>query len=119
MTETLEYALVVMASTLFVAGSVATYGSFSSFESELEFRAEVHAVSSLVHAAIVNGSSRAALSLPSSTLACTSGTLTLSSGSTEDAIEVGLPCDFQVNLTQGTHALAFAVDSKRLTLKVA
>ena len=118
MAETVEYALVVLASTLFVAGSVATYASFSSFESGLQFKAEVQAVSSLVSVALVNGSSEATLSMAPSTLSCTSGILSLSSGSSNESLGVGLPCAFRVNLAPGPHALAFAVDSDRFTLSV-
>ena len=48
MAETVEYALVVMVSALFVAGSIATYGAFASFESGVQFRAEFQAISALV-----------------------------------------------------------------------
>ena len=118
MAETVEYALVVLASALFVAGSVVTYGSFSSFESTLQFKAEFQAVSALASAALVNGSSRESLSLPTSSIACGAGILSVVAGSMNGSLEVGLPCDFHVNVTQGNHLLVFSVRAASLTAEV-
>ncbi len=118
MAESVEYALVVLASALFVAGSVATYGSFTSFESEVRFRAEFQAVSTLASAALVNGSSKAALSLPASTISCASGNLSVSAEAMTGSLGIGFPCDFRVTTDDGVHSLAFAVRGSRLTLTV-
>jgi hypothetical protein len=118
MAETVEYALVVMASALFVAGSVVTYGSFSSFESSLQFRAEFQEVSSLASAALVNGSSRASLSLPTSTIGCSSGVLSVVAGPMNMSLGIGFPCEFHLNVIQGSHVLVFSVEGARLTAGV-
>jgi hypothetical protein len=52
MTEVTEYSLVFMVSTLFVAGSLATYNSFSSLETQIQFRADFVALSNLASQAI-------------------------------------------------------------------
>ncbi len=118
MAETVEYALVVMASALFVAGSVATYGSFSTFESGVQFRAEFQAVSALASAALVNGSSRGTYALPASTISCESGVLSVAAGSMSRSLSIGSPCEFLVVTTQGSHTLSFSMQSSRLTLAV-
>jgi hypothetical protein len=118
MAETVEYALVVMASAFFVAGSVATYSSFSSFESGVQFRAEFQAISTLASTAVVNGSSTETLSLPASTISCESETLYLQSGSLNRNASLGVPCDFHISVPQGVSTLTFSISSSRLVALV-
>jgi ABC-type transporter Mla subunit MlaD len=51
MAEVLEYSIAVLVSSLFVAGSVATYGAFSAFESSMQLRATFTSVTNLVYSA--------------------------------------------------------------------
>ncbi len=118
MVEILEYCLVVMVSTLFIAGSVATYGSFSSFESALQQKAAFAAVSGLASRAIQNGTSEATLSLPSSTIGCEGGSLSLSSGTFDGRQTMPVACDFSINVTQGPHLVRFTEVSDLLSLSV-
>ncbi len=118
MAEIFEYFLVVMASSLFVVGSVATYGSFATFESQLQFRADAASVSGLVFEAIRNGTSSAALSFPASTISCESGNLVLASGSQTSETTLPLGCDFRMSLSPGQHTIAFAATSSYLSLRV-
>ena len=118
MTEVVEYSLVVMVSTLFVAGSVMTYDSFSSFESGLQFRADFAAVSDLVSQAVHRGSSSATISLPTSTFRCQDGSLTMTSGSSVDSLLVPEGCDFVLEVKGGSHVVDFIVQSSQLLLKV-
>ena len=118
MAELLEYSLVVLVSTLFVSGSVATYNSFASFESHVQFGAEVSAVSNMVSVAIRNGTSRAELSLPGSTILCDSGNLTVASGSMTAALAVPLACHFSATLGPGLHVVTFTRLGTALALAV-
>ncbi len=118
MSEIVEYALVALVSTLFVAGSVATYGSFSSFAAGLEFRAEFLAVSSMASQALANGSSTATVTIPASTFTCRSGTLTVASGQFSEGVNVRMSCDFALTEAQGRHTLEFSVRSSQLVLAV-
>ena len=118
MAESVEYALVVMASTLFVAGSVLTYTSFSTFEAGAQFSAEFHAVYALASAAVVNGSSRETLSLPASTIRCESKSLAVMSGSFNQSARVEFPCSFAVTVPQGLRTLSFSFGSAGMGLVV-
>lgn len=118
MTEVVEYALVVMMSSLFVAGSVITYSSFSSFESGLQFNAAFAAVSGLASQALRNGSARAYLTLPGSVIRCAGGELSISSGTMVDSQSFPVACDFTVGVLQGTHVVLFKEVSSRLSMMV-
>lgn len=118
MTEIVEYTLVVMVSTLFVAGSVVAYNSFSAFESGLQLRAAFAAVSGLASQAIENGSSRGTMTLPDSTISCAGGSLSLSSGASTEGQSVPIACDFAVKVTGGSHVLRFSERYSHLVLSV-
>lgn len=118
MTEIVEYSLVVMVSTLFIAGSVITYNSFSSFESGLQLRAAFAAVSGLASQAIVNGTSRASLTLPASIIRCEGGSLSLSTGTATERERAPMACDFVAPFNGGSYVLEFSTLSSRLVLSV-
>jgi hypothetical protein len=118
MAEILEYTLVFLVSTFFVTGSVATYNSFSSWASELQFHEAFSIVSGLVTQALSNGSSRATINLPASTIQCHDGSLTLSTKSSSATKSVLTGCSFSVSLEGGPHTLAFTVSSTQLSLSV-
>jgi len=118
MAEILEYALVVMVSVLFIAGSAYVYDSFSSLESQLQLRAEAAAFSSLAAQAARNGSSLATVSLPTSTISCTAETLRLSTDSSTEILASPLPCDFEVTIAGGSHLVQFFSDQSELTIRV-
>ena len=107
-----------MVSTLFVAGSIATYDSFSSFETGLQFRADFAAVSGLVTQAIERGNSSATMTLLTSTFSCHRGSLTLSSGSSTEGLVVPVGCDFLVTTKEGAHVVGFTLQSSQLILTV-
>ncbi|HYC11874.1 MAG TPA: hypothetical protein VEC02_04350 [Nitrososphaerales archaeon] len=118
MAEIVEYCLVVLVSSFFVAGSVVTYASFSSFDSELQLRAAFATMAGLASEAIRNGSAGAAVLLPSSTIACAGGSLSLSAGNYTESENVPVSCDFHVSVNQGSHLLQFSDRSAWLFLSV-
>ncbi len=118
MAEILEYCLVVLVSSLFLAGSVATYGSYSAFVSEAQFRAASSTVSALAMEAQDNGSSRSAVALPPSTISCSGGVLEFASGSRVAVQDLSVPCSFRVSVAGGTHELAFSRNGSSLELEV-
>jgi hypothetical protein len=61
MTELVEYTLVVMVSTLFVAGSAFVYNSFTGFEASLQLKAAFDAVSGTAIQAVEGGTGSAAI----------------------------------------------------------
>jgi hypothetical protein len=116
--ELLEYALVVMVSMLFVAGSVLVYGGFATFESGLSLRATFDGVSGLVSEAIANGSATATMSFPSSAITCQGGMLSMIIGGSSLSESVPLGCAFQVSVPGGVHTLEIRDDSSQLELSV-
>ncbi|HEV2226333.1 MAG TPA: hypothetical protein VGR56_05955 [Nitrososphaerales archaeon] len=118
MAEILEYTLVFMVSTLFVGGSIATYTTFSSWASGLQFHEAFSVISGLATQALSNGSSRATIDLPASTIQCHDGALALSSKSTSSSQSFPTNCDFSFSLEAGAHTLAFTERSTQLSLAV-
>ena len=118
MTELLEYSLVLMASTLFVAGSVLVYGGYVSFESRLSLRAVFSGVSGLAERAIGNGSARQALALPSAVIGCHSGVLSVRVGGSEENETLKVGCGFSVSVPPGVHTLEFSDSASQLYLAV-
>lgn len=118
MVEVLEYCLVVMVSSLFVAGSVATYGSYSGFVSGVQFKAASSAVSALAMEAQVNGSSGSELTLPSSTIGCQGGVLTIASGSRVAVEDLHTTCSFRVVVSAGPHQVLFRSNGSALAMEV-
>jgi hypothetical protein len=118
MAEIFEYCLVVMASTLFVAGSVAAYGSFTAFASGLQFRVESSAIARLASDALAGGAASGTFTVPASTISCHGGVLTVSSGGMVDARPVPAGCDFAVSVQGGVHTFEFAYRSGGLSAEV-
>jgi hypothetical protein len=58
------------------------------------------------------------MSLPSSTLACEGGVLSLSAGGASQSEAIPLACSFTVGVSAGSHLVAFRSDSSRLDLSV-
>lgn len=118
MAELVEYSLVVIASTLFVTGSVAVYGSFTSFESGLSLHAAFGLVAGLASRAAESGSANATVALPASTVACQAGVLSMTVGNASLEERLPLTCGFVVGVPAGVHVLTFTDDSSQLTLSV-
>ncbi len=118
MAEILEYTLVFLVSTLFVSGSVVTYNSFSSWASGLQFHEAFSVISSLASQAMSNGSSRTTINLPTSSIQCHGGSLTLSSKSSSLSQSFPTDCSFSFNLERGAHTLIFTQESTQLSLSV-
>ena len=118
MAELLEYTLAVLVSSLFIAGSVGIYGAFSAFETNMQLKATFASVTDLANTASIHGTARADLNFPPSTLSCTGGRLSLSTGASVLSGPVPYDCQFSVNLASGTHSLSFSVMGSSLTASV-
>jgi uncharacterized protein (UPF0333 family) len=118
MSEVVEYSLVVMVSLLFVAGSVVTYNSFSSFASGIQVRLTSSAVERLASEAIANGTSSATVAVPQSDIRCAGGVLTVSADGVSQGQALGAACNFSVSLTGGAHRLVFRYSSSQLSMGV-
>ena len=118
MAEILEYCLVFLVSMLFVAGSVATYGSFSGFASGLQFRVASSSISRIAAEALANGTAAATVTVPPSTLACRGAVLTFASGTLSSSVNIPGGCDFSFSLSGGEHSLGFSYGRQQLTATV-
>ena len=107
MTETFEYALVVMASSLFIAGSVTVYGAYSSFEAGASADAAYSEIHWLASRAIENGSAWATVLMPATAVTCQGSRLTVSVGSETRSGTLPAGCDFSFSLAGGAHRLRF------------
>ncbi len=118
MAELLEYSIAVMVSTLFVVASVVVYNSFTSFESGLQLRSAFQSLSGLVSQALEDGSAKATIAVPGSTMTCVGGTLELGTGASIMTQELPIGCDFSVGVPAGTHTFAFSVADGLLYVSV-
>ncbi|MDE1858414.1 MAG: hypothetical protein KGI26_05055 [Thaumarchaeota archaeon] len=118
MAELLEYCLVFLVSTLLVAGSVATYDSFSGFVTGLKFRLASTSIAGLASEAVAQGRAAAALAVPASSVSCQGGVLTYTSGGMTRQQSVGAACDFAVNVPGGTHTFGFSYGGRLLNMTV-
>jgi hypothetical protein len=118
MVELIEYALVMMASMLFVAGSVLTYDGFTTFESGLSLHASFDGVSGLVSEAIANGSATATMAIPSSAITCQGGKLSMKIGGSSLNESIPLGCAFEVSVPGGVRTLEFRDNSSQLEISV-
>ncbi len=118
MAELLEYSIAVMVSTLFVVASVTVYSSFTSFEAGLQLRAAFQSLSGLASQALEDGSAKATISVPGSTLTCVGGTLELSTGGSTMTQKLPVGCDFSVGVPAGTRTFAFSVADGLLHVSV-
>ena len=108
----------MLVSTLLVGGSAVTYATFARFENASEVDATLAALVGLANDAVANGHSSSTLLLPSSTLTCSHGVLTVLSGNTTASSPIGTGCDFVVNISGGVHTVSFGIQSSGLDLKV-
>ena len=118
MAQVVEYFLAVLASTLFAGASLGVYGTYTQFEGGLQLQATASELGSLAEKAVANATSRAELTLPASTLACSNRTLTLTweGGSASQSIDAS--CDFSTQIPQGPHEVQFNHGSNGLAVTV-
>jgi hypothetical protein len=118
MVELFEYCLVFLVSALFVAGSVATYDSFSGFASGLQFKAASASIARLADEAVSSGSATGEVAVPASTLRCEGGVLTLASGNMTEQHWVPAACDFVLGVQGGVRSFGFRYQGQLLTISV-
>lgn len=118
MAELLEYTMAVLVSSLFIAGSVGTYGAFSTFQTNMQLKATFTSVSDLAYTASIHGTAQADLNFPPSTLSCAAGRLSLSTGTSVQSGTVPYDCQFSLALASGTHSVDFSVMGSNLVASV-
>lgn len=118
MVEVLEYALVILTSTLVIGFSFSTYSAYTTSITSAGERATYSSVVDLAYAAIEQGSSAANLTLESSSVTCAGGRLVFTSPAYSASSTLPAACDFDYPRLSGPHQLSFAFNAGVLTLGV-
>jgi hypothetical protein len=116
--EVLEYALVVVASSLLAFFSVGVYSGLASALGPASDEAAFASVVSLASAAVEHGSASATLTFSDAVIGCSAGVLTLSSGKYSQNSTLPTECSIpQIGLS-GQRQLTFSFSGTLLTLQV-
>jgi hypothetical protein len=118
MAEVAEYALVLLASSLLVGGSIAVATRFGSSAAGAEDRAALGSLDSLASAAFDRGSASARIPVSGAMVECHGATLELSSKSYNGTAPVLLPCDFAYGPLGGVRTFNFTCRGGALELEV-
>lgn len=118
MAELLEYALVVLTSTLVVGFSVVSYSGYASSVDSAARRAALSSYVALAFGAVEHGRSSASLTLEDASLSCDSGSLVFRSGALMGGATLPAGCHFSYPDVTGTHTLTFVYSSGVLGLEV-
>lgn len=118
MAELVEYALVILASTLVVGFSVANYASYSSSIESSAQRATFSSYVTLALGAVERGESSASLTMENASLSCDSGTLAFSSPTLSGDARLPVECHFGYAGLTGTRRLTFVYSGGVLDLEM-
>jgi hypothetical protein len=118
LTQIIEYALVMLISSLFAGASAVTYTNYKNIEGNVAFAAAFSGISTLAEQALANGSSHSNMLLPSSIVSCSGGILSLSSAGRTAMRSLMVGCDFSFVVTGGPHSLEFSYGNAMLMLQV-
>jgi hypothetical protein len=116
--EVLEYALVVVVSSLLAFFSVGVYSGLASSLGPASDEAAFATVVSLANAAVEHGSASATLAFSDAVLGCSASLLTLSSGKYSQNSTLPTDCHIPSSELSGQRQLTFSFSGTLLTLKV-
>jgi hypothetical protein len=119
LTEIIEYALVLLVSSLVVGFSFGAYSMYSGAITQSEARAGFSSIVTAAIESIDHGESSVTLPLANVTLACNHGVLVYTSSSYSANATLPADCDFSVQDVSGTHVLKFVTSSGFLSVQVA
>ena len=118
MAEVLEYALVVLVSSVLTVFSIGVYGGLASFMGPAREQADFASVVALANSAIEHGSSSSEIVFDHATIGCSSAAITLQSGGFRQSSAISADCSFPPEEVSGTVQLAFDYSGGVLTLQV-
>jgi len=116
--EVIEYALVVLASSMLAFFSVGVYGGLASALGPASEEATFASVVSLADAAVEHGTAGAALSFQNAMIECGSSVLTFSSGSSSLNSTLPVGCSVPSTGLNGVERLTFSFSGNLLTMQV-
>ncbi len=118
MVEVVEYALVVLASSLFAGASLAALGLFGSFQGSLSQRSSAAAVAGLAWEAIQNGTASGTVPMRDGAISCYQGNLTVYSEGEAFSKAVPASCHFSLPVSAGSRKVSFSFGDGVLTAEV-
>lgn len=118
MVEVLEYALVVLVSTVVVGFSFSVYAGYASVVVKSTNEAAAAAVFSLARSGVEQGTASASFSVDHATIACDSGNLRYQSSSYSQGSHLPVSCSFHTQELSGMISLRFVYSAGHLTLQV-
>jgi hypothetical protein len=119
LTEIIEYALVLLVSSLVVGFSFGAYSMYSGAITQSEAHAGFSSILTVAMESIDHGEATVTLPLVNVTLTCHHGVLVYASHSYSANATLPADCDFGVQDISGTHTLTFATSSGILSIQVA
>lgn len=118
MAEIVEYALVVMVSSMLAAFAFGVYGGIASKVGPAEDEAAFASVVVLANAAIEHGSSSSSIVFNQATIGCGSGAITFSTPRYSGNSSLPVRCSFEPQRVSGTEQVTFDYSDGLLTLEV-
>jgi len=116
--EVLEYALVVLVSSLVAGFSFGVYTGLASRVGPTTDEAAFASVVVLASAAVEHGSSSSTLVFANATIGCGPGAITFSTGTYSSSAPLPVDCSFAPQYISGTKQLTFDYSGGLLTLTV-
>jgi hypothetical protein len=118
MVEVLEYALVILASTMLAGFALAGASTYSGAVRAMEDRAALSGLSSAAMAAVEHGSAGVSLPLSNSTVGCSGGRLTLTSMYYSGSTLLPEGCGFRFSGLDGVKTFVFTSRGGEVGLEV-
>jgi hypothetical protein len=119
MSELLEYFLAFAVGSLFAVASVAVYGNYSSFESNIQVHSLLGDLLALASRSLENGSAHATLAFPESVVSCDASEFTLRSANLSAQGMVQGACSFALRVPAGIHQVVFSASGSQISMQVA
>lgn len=118
MVEVLEYALVVLVSTVALGFSFSVYTGYASVVGKSANEAAAAAVFSLARSGVEQGTASASFYLDHARIECESGHLQYLSSSYSQGSYLPVGCSFRTQVLSGVMSLGFVYSAGQLTLQV-
>ncbi|MDV3293754.1 MAG: hypothetical protein LYZ70_05740 [Nitrososphaerales archaeon] len=118
MVEVLEYALVVLVSTVALGFSFSVYAGYASVAVKSANEAAAAAILSLARTGVEQGTASASFSLDHAAIECESGNLRYVSASYSQSSHLPVTCSFSTQALSGVVPLRFVYSAGQLVLQV-
>ena len=118
MVEVLEYALVVLVSSVLAVFSIGVYGGLASHIGPATDQADFDSVVALANSAIEHGSSSSEVVFDHAIIGCSPGIITVQAAGFQQSSGISADCSFPPEEVNGPRQVAFDYSGGLLTLQV-